>query len=417
MLRLQGYGVLAVALFRLAAVNFAETQVRGWHDVRLWAGVGLIAACVLLHERLRRVEFVAVEERTGVAGAAMWCASGVAAWVLYLELPERWLAMGWAVMALVLVEYGLRVRSLSVRFQGYGSVAGALCWLVLVNFTAKGTAGWGDPRLWAGAAVVATCVLLHERLRLAGEGVLTEERTGVAGALMWCASALVTGLFYLELPGRWLAAGWAGFALLLAAFALVRDGGRIRRKALLLALLAAGRGIVINLGSAGDWWFSSGTTTAGAGTTWPADWGRLAFFVAVGLLLAAIPVGFVLRRRELAGGGALGGVLRRPEQVFFFSVLAMLVAWLPVDFHQGTLTMAWSGLGVAVFLVALAVGERSFRLSGLGLLLLGVAKLLAVDVWGLPSVQRYLLLIGVGVALLLVSFLYSRFGDRLKEYL
>ena len=31
--------------------------------------------------------------------------------------------------------------------------------------------------------------------------------------------------------------------------------------------------------------------------------------------------------------------------------------------------MAWSGLGVTIFLVALAVGERSFRLSGLVLLL------------------------------------------------
>ena len=47
----------------------------------------------------------------------MWCASGVAAWVLYLEIPERWLAVGWAVLALVLVEYGVRVRSLSVRLQ------------------------------------------------------------------------------------------------------------------------------------------------------------------------------------------------------------------------------------------------------------------------------------------------------------
>jgi hypothetical protein len=287
-----------------------------------------------------------------------------------------------------------------------------------VNLTAKGNACWGDVRLWAGVAVAAACVLVHERLRLAGDAVLADERTGVAGAVMWCASALVTGLFYLELPERWLAAGWAGFALLLAAFALVRDGARIRRKALLLALLAAGRGIVVNLGSAGNWLYLNGTSAAGAGVNWGPDWGRSAFFVAVGLLAVAVPVGFVLRRRELAGGGgAFGAVLRRPEQVFFFAVLAMLAVWVPVDFHQGTLTMAWSGLGVAVFLMALAVGERSFRLSGLGLLLLGVAKLLAVDVWGLPSVQRYLLLIGVGVALLLVSFLYSRFGNRLKEYL
>ena len=419
MLRMEGYGVLAVAVFRLASVNFAERGVAGWHDVRLWAGAAVIAACVLVHERLRRVgERVAAEERVGVAGAAMWCASGLAAWVLYLEVSESWLAVGWAVLALVLVEYGVRVRSLSVRLQGYVSLAGSLCWLVMVNFMAAGKAGWGDPRLWAGVAVVEACVLVHQRLGHAGEIVLAEERTGVAGAVMWCASALVTGLLYMELPERWLAAGWAGFALVLAAFAVVRDSARIRRKALLLALLAAGRGIFLNLGSAGDWWYSSGTTTAGVGTNWGPDWGRLAFFVAVGLLVVAIPVGFYLRRRELAGGGGvLGGVLRRPEQVFFFAALAMLFAWMPVDFHQGSLTMAWSGLGVVIFLVALAVGERSFRLSGLGLLLFGVAKLLAVDVWGLPSVQRYLLLIGVGVALLLVSFLYSRFGDRLKEYL
>ena len=183
-LRLQGYGVLAAAVFRLAAVNFAETHVFGWHDVRLWAGAGLIGACVWVHERLRRVEGLAAEERTGVAGAAMWCASGVAAWLLYLEVPEKWLAVGWAVLALVLVEYGVRVRSLSVRLQAYGALAGSLCWLVLVNFT-KGPAGWGDPRLWAGVAVVAACELLHERLRLAGDGVLAEERTGVAGAVMW----------------------------------------------------------------------------------------------------------------------------------------------------------------------------------------------------------------------------------------
>ncbi len=103
--------------------------------------------------------------------------------------------------------------------------------------------------------------------------------------------------------------------------------------------------------------------------------------------------------------------------MFFFTTLAMLVVWIPADFHQGMLTMAWSGLGVVTFLMALAVGERSFRLSGLGVLLLGVAKLLAVDVWGLPPAQKWVLLSGVGVALMLISFLYSRFGDRLKEYL
>ena len=61
---------------------------------------------------------------------------------------------------------------------------------------------------------------------------------------------------------------------------------------------------------------------------------------------------------------------------------------------------------MTVFLVALWVGERSFRLAGLGLLLLGVGKNLLVDVWQLSLRDRYLTFITMGSALLLVSFLY-----------
>jgi uncharacterized membrane protein len=72
---------------------------------------------------------------------------------------------------------------------------------------------------------------------------------------------------------------------------------------------------------------------------------------------------------------------------------------------------------VAVFLLALWVGERSFRLSGLGLLLLCVGKILFVDVWRLNPRDRYLTLIVLGGALLLVSFLYTRNRELIRQYL
>jgi len=40
--------------------------------------------------------------------------------------------------------------------------------------------------------------------------------------------------------------------------------------------------------------------------------------------------------------------------------------------------------------------ERSFRLAGLGLLLLCVAKIFAIDVWGLDPQSRYITLIVLG---------------------
>lgn len=78
---------------------------------------------------------------------------------------------------------------------------------------------------------------------------------------------------------------------------------------------------------------------------------------------------------------------------------------------------AWSVLGVLVFGVGLIATQRRLRLAGLGLLLLAVAKLTAYDAWQFEPTARYLSLIGVGVALLVVSFAYSRYTERIKALL
>jgi hypothetical protein len=42
---------------------------------------------------------------------------------------------------------------------------------------------------------------------------------------------------------------------------------------------------------------------------------------------------------------------------------------------------------------------------------------MALDAWGLQPRDRYITFIIVGVALLLVSFLYSRYRDTIRQYL
>src|SRR5262249_50851190 len=84
---------------------------------------------------------------------------------------------------------------------------------------------------------------------------------------------------------------------------------------------------------------------------------------------------------------------------------------------HGMVTVSWGIEGVAVFVLALWLGERSFRLTGLGLLLLCVGKILLVDVWRLDPRDRYLTFIVLGAALLLVSFLYTKNREALLEFL
>jgi uncharacterized membrane protein len=94
-----------------------------------------------------------------------------------------------------------------------------------------------------------------------------------------------------------------------------------------------------------------------------------------------------------------------------------MVTALAVKLSSGSITIAWSLVGVVIFLFALTVDERSYRLAGLMLLLVSVAKILLMDVWALAPPDRYMTLIVMGLALLAVSFLYTRFGTVIRRYL
>ena len=136
-------------------------------------------------------------------------------------------------------------------------------------------------------------------------------------------------------------------------------------------------------------------------------------------MFAALPVAFRIRSQNAGRqhDNWFHFLLLRPEQPFFFVPIALLATLLAVQLRAGMITIGWSLLGVVVFLFALTVSERSYRLAGLSLLMLGVAKILCVDVWQASPTDRYITLIVMGAALLLVSFLYSRYRETLLKLL
>ena len=108
---------------------------------------------------------------------------------------------------------------------------------------------------------------------------------------------------------------------------------------------------------------------------------------------------------------------RHPEQIFFFIPIFLLTVLLALEMRSGMVTVAWGVEAVAVFVFALWVSQRSFRLTGLGLLLLCVGKIIVVDIWGLTPRDRYLTFIVLGALLLFVSYLYTRYREALRQYL
>ncbi len=140
---------------------------------------------------------------------------------------------------------------------------------------------------------------------------------------------------------------------------------------------------------------------------------------AIGLLAATVPFGFLLRQKAAPSHGEpwFLTLSQHMEQPLFF-VPVVLMAILLLLKTPDMVTLAWGAEGVLVFLLALVAKERSFRLTGLGLIMMCVGKVVVWDVWHYADARaRYLTLMGIGAILLVVSFLYGRYREAFRELL
>ncbi|MCI0353489.1 MAG: DUF2339 domain-containing protein [Acidobacteria bacterium] len=140
----------------------------------------------------------------------------------------------------------------------------------------------------------------------------------------------------------------------------------------------------------------------------------------VGIILLALPFAFKLRVLPGARGphsGWLAPLTQRPDQHLFFLPVVLATLLFAREMQSGMITVSWGVEGVVVFLIALAAGERSYRLTGLGLLLLCVGKIVLLDVWEMGMRDRTITFVVLGLALLVVSFLYNRFRDAIRQYI
>jgi hypothetical protein len=233
-----------------------------------------------------------------------------------------------------------------------------------------------------------------------------------AEVLCFLGTFTLAGWARFELQSDWVVAAWAAMIWALVAIAWHYGKRIFLHQGLLLGVAVLMRGTLHNF-------YERSYFPA------PVWQGRsMTIGVTVALLFAALPFAFRLRRSpeiDSSKHGLWGRVFktleRRPDQVFFFIPFFLLTVLLALEVPKGMVTVAWGMEAVAIFLLALAVGQRSYRLSGLGLLLLCVGKIVVHDVWGLHPRDRYLTFIVLGAALLGVSFLYTRYREAIRQYL
>jgi hypothetical protein len=298
------------------------------------------------------------------------------------------------------------LRSLSLRLQGYAVLTAAFVRIFFVNLNAAG-GGWLSPRVYTIVPLALALYYVYARIVTSRDTADHLNEGKLADVATYCAAATIASLLRFEVAADWVAAAWAALIVVLIAAAVIMKRTAFAYQAIILAGAVIVRGLMFNV-------FERSNLAGDRAELLPVG-------AAVVFTLCALPFAFYLRRhpsgdqRESAPR-ALVLAAEHPEQFFFFIpvALATVLLWIELPAFR---TIACGIEGMLVFLLALWAGERSFRWTGLGLLLLCIAKISVVDAWSMEPRDRYLTLIVVGLVLLTVSFLYNHYREALRKLL
>jgi hypothetical protein len=407
-LRWQAHALAALVMIRSVSINMYVEDT--WHglSVRL---LSLSIVAVVFYAMSRLVRMPEQWRARDFHHIYSWSASLIVSLLLWRELKPLSLAVGLAVFGLVLFEYGFLRKIAQFRYQSYVAFTAAFARIFFANLAAGDPGVFWNDRMITVAPLVLIFFFVYAQLPDKEENIPSGLRFRFDAFVAYLGTATVTALFYFQFQPEWVVAAYAALAFALFAAAWLLHRPIFLHQGILLTLGTFARGIAHNL-------FGSGYFTGG---TWN---GR---FLVVGssvvILLTTLFFAYQLRGRYAAPNNAsrwrkiATALVARPEQLQFFVPFLLLTTMLALKMREGMVTVSWGIEGVLIILLALAVKERSFRLTGLGMLLLCVGKVLAMDAWRLETRDRYITFIIVGAALMAVSSLYIRFRDNIRQYL
>jgi uncharacterized membrane protein len=447
---------LGGAIFVLDSVSLAA-QLDGTLPMQKWVPVaGLNSVLFYLNRAVR-----ATDVWYGYAAAAF------AALIVGYEASDPWRGVGWCLMALAPFAFGWWRRLTDFRIQGY-----ALGLLGAVGITCVMPYQW--PQLAIGSAVAYLFALVM--VKSPEDRIGEEEREIIRMAASGLTVIGLGTLVWRVVPGEYLGAAWLGLAALLLEGGLLNLPKDFRWLSIAVALLGAGRAVTFDLfntrvliAAAISYWFAwrarkeyNGEITLAA--TWPATLFLLAGLAAalplhtVAAVWALIALALVELNRpseRLQGAVVAGAVaircmtfdmfmsgtgwptiwpvaatilvlwaamLRRPvgslQRTYDWLVgVCLLLTLIFQQSSESALTVAWGAAAVGMVAVGFVLKDRAPRLTGLLLFLVCTAKLFAWDLRNLATVPRILSLIVLGLLMLGVSWVYTRFREQVQKLL
>lgn len=418
-LRMQAYALAAIAAAAFFLIDLYSVAGPVAEDFVASRWVILLPAVLVyyyVYWRLRRHADTGTLHAVELARAelASIIATALLAVLFWRELPSVAVALAWGVLGLALFEIGASAALPTLRLQGHVLLGAAFVRLFMANFTSTTDTFGISHRVITVTPLIAMAYFLFARLRqLFAVGLTTVRERQLDIAYSYAGAILLVVLARFEFGRAYTVIAWAPLMLVFLAIGVLRNERDFRYQSYILAILAFARSWATNMYLTGSFFgiperFATMTPMV------------LAFLVAA-LLCIRKRAGYVDQVPTAWAKSRTQKALRSLDvhSNTLFSLLGpTLVAILLLNEVSGNvLTMAWSIEGFLVLTLGFAVVERSFRLFGLGLLAVCVAKLIVVDLEGVETIYRILSYIVLGLLLLSASFVYTRYRDTIKRYL
>jgi Predicted membrane protein (DUF2339) len=405
-LPIQAHVLALLAVSRTVTLSLFTQQQ--WHSISLrLLTVSIVIAA--LYALARWVRLPASLNNTEARHAYTWVASSIAAWLMWAELQPISVAPALAVFGLLLFEFAEWKDIRQIRFQAYAALAAAFVRIFIVNLTAATLPGeFLSPRVYTVVPLALIYFYIWTRLqsRSASEGRV---QRWIASLLAWFGTGCIVALLYFEVRAEWVILAWAVTVAALMSSSFVFKKTIFLYQAEFLTVGIVARGLAHNI-FGGSYFIDGG---------WH---GNLAVLSATAVvLLLCLPIAFQLKTR--AGENLVHPplarrlALHRPEQILFFAPALLVAVMIAVKMNPGMVTLSWAVEGLMVILLGLLTSQRSYRITGLVLLLLCVAKIVLRDAWHLGERDRYITFIVLGGALTLVSALYGKYRDTVRKLL
>jgi len=324
----------------------------------------------------------------------------------WLDLPKVLIAPSWVVLGVILLQLGLSRDEYHERVQGYFITMAAFAKLLMSNMVLEGSVSVFSHRV---LTVVPVLLVLYYCLTiLQGKKADSVLRASEKKMPTIYAYVIFAGLMFLikyELAPIYVAPVWGVVVWAYAAWAIQSKKKYYFSICSIAALLATARAMFVNIATPG---YLVGYE---ANILYPA------------LTICVIYIGstlFVMSKERLkgiegAGSNMIMRVFRSPRITLGVTATVLLTALLVDELDGVSLTIGMGIQGLLLLLSGLGIKERSWRVYGLIVLLLTLLKTFLVDLRNLGTLYYILSLIVLGLALLFVSFIYTKHSDKIKK--